>query len=178
MSNFNRSQYMKQKHQLAKAQKQVYESRFDKIANYKDFLSKDNPLQRSIVTYQVSYQISYIGEFDTIKTKWETLEVTTYEQNKKEIKKKIMNMLLDSRGKLTGDMFNAGAQQVISTNTKIKVTPMIYPRGAEQKRVKFRELSEIEDVLSNKYVVKGVDKMKFTNKKGREGEMKLDFRHF
>lgn len=179
MSNFDRSSYMKQRHLRAKKQQQLYQSKFSKDAKYYDFLKNNNPLQQSVQTYQVSYQISYIGDFDSLITKWSTFEVTTYEQNAEEIKQKTMNMLLDSRGQITGDMFNQGAQEVIKDNTTINVEPKIYPRGAEKKQQQtFKSVEEIEDIYSNKYKVVGVDKLKFENKKKRKGEMKLDFRHF
>lgn len=175
-NNFNRSQFMKARHAEAKKQKELFSNKFkdEKQPNYFNFLKGETPLENRIIAYEVSYQVSYRGAVDSINVPSSTFTIYGFKGQENEIEKRTMNMILDSKGKMTGANFAGGTINAIENSTEIRVLP----RGMEQSSKKVSR-KDLENVVESGFVVKNLDSdLKFTNKKGREGRMKLDIRHF
>lgn len=171
---------MKTRHLEAKRQKEYFEKTFgeDTKTSYSDFMKKETPITRNIVTYEVSYQLNYRGEGDSMIIAPKTFKVVAFEGQEHDIYSKTMNMVTDSKGAMTGDNFQSGTIGMIEDNLKVDVKRVQYPRGMERSQKKpTRE--EVNNLLSTGFSVSAIDKdIKFKNKKGGEGRVNLDMRHF
>lgn len=174
MNKFNRGSYMRERHRQSKRMFSYYKENVSEDASYSDFMRKDTPMSDIIVEYSVSYQLSYSGEVDEIKSKPYTFTVYGLRGEEVEIEKRTMNMLIDSKGGMTKENFNQGVIEKLeqSNNSNVRVLP----RGMEQVKNSVERNNIVNFINSgNKYYTKELDtSIKFENKKGREGEMKLD----
>lgn len=172
---FDRSKFMKERHENAKFQRQVFKDRFGKELDYSEFLKvNDNPFRDKLVTYDVSFQVNYLGKFDDIFMSSQTFTVTAYKQSEPEIRSRVMNLVLDSKGKITERGFTGNQVKAVKDNLSIPITP----RGAElnEKKLSYEEITRL---INNDFVVRGLDKgIKIKNRRGSTGDMKLDIRHF
>lgn len=175
MSEFDRSNFMRERHRIAREQRKLYMEKLDKSEkpNYFDFLKNETPLEREIVSYLVSFQVSYTGRDSIISTP-QTFVVYGFKGQESEIQKKTMNMVVDSKGKKTNSNFHPNTIEAVEDNTNV----MIKPRGLEHSSQKL-EHNKVRQFVENGYYVEGLDtELTFKNKKNREGKMNLDLRHF
>ncbi len=173
---FSRSEFMREKHAQAKKQRSIFAQKFDKqdLPSYSSFLKRETPLENQIIAYEVSYQVSYRGQVDDITISPQTFLVYGFRNNESQIRENTMNMLIDSKGKITGHNLHPNTAKTIESNADIK----IFPRGMEES---FKQVpSDIKrQVINQNYVVKELDTtIKMKNKKGRTGDLNLDIRHF
>jgi hypothetical protein len=177
---FNRRSFMQERHNQAKAQRQFFKENFkdQPLPKYSDFLKNETPLEQKIVSYDVSFQVSYRGTSDAFESTPKTFKVFGFVGQEAEIEKRTMNMVLDSKGQMTKANFPSSTLEMIEKNTDVKVSQGIKPRGMEKSydRVSRKQASE---VMSKGFYVESLDdSFKFKNKKDREGLMKLDVTHF
>lgn len=175
MAKFNRSEFMRERHALAKQQRDFFQDEFGETPKYSDFLKSDTPLTSKIVTYEVSFQLSYRGETDHLNISPKTFKVTTFQGNESEIYSRTMSMILDSKGVNTGHHFHPNTiEKAIEPNLNISIAP----RGMEESQRR-PTASEIKGVINSRFEVSNLDTtLGFKNKRNHKGEMKLDVRHF
>jgi len=170
------SNVMKQRHEQAKSQRNLFKETYpeEKTPKYFEFLKNDSPLSSRIISYEVSYQLSYRGQQDAILITPKTFTVYGLAGQEHMIQNNTMNMVLDSKGQMTHSHMNNGMLGAIEDNMEIKVTP----RGMEesQKRPSKEAIKKVSE--NGMYAERLDESIKFTNKKGREGNLKLDVRHF
>lgn len=173
MNNFNRSQFMSNRHKESKAMFSYYKENIGTDVKYSDFLKRDTPLDDEIVSYEVSYQLTYSGESDEIKSTPYTFVVYGRRGQESDIESRTMKMIIDSRGVVTDENFNTGITEKLEkdSNTNIHATP----RGMEQVTDRIERENIVNAITSgSQYHVRELDNtIKFKNKKGGEGEMKL-----
>lgn len=179
-SKFNRSSLLRERHKQAKEQRELYQDKFGKenTPSYFEFLKNQTPLQREIIAYDVSFQVSYRGVSDSFDSTPKTFRVYGFAGEESEIQKRTMNMILDSKGASSGDNFVGGSIDMIEQNTDVKISSGIKPRGMEESFQTITRENASRVVESGFYVENLDDKFKFKNAKKREGEMKLDISHF
>ena len=177
---------LKQRHQIARKSRELYIEKFgDKdLPSYSTFFSNNNPIAKQIVQYEVSYQVSYRGNIDSLLSNPQTFTVYGFTGQKDAIRQRAMNMVLDSKGKISGSNFNNGTLQAIEGNFDVKIeednigTSYALPRGMEETKKSISQ-EDLNKILEKQFYVKDLDTtFKFKNKKGREGEMDLDISHF
>ena len=172
---FNRSEFMRSRHALAREQRDFYFDKFGESREYSDFLGRETPLTNKIVTYEVSYQLTYRGEFDDLILTPQTFKVIALEGSDADIYNKSMNMFLDSKGETSKNHFASGTLNMIKKN--IDIQTKILPRGVEESQRR-PDSNELRQFINKGFVVSGIDKIKYTNSKGSKGVNKLDVRHF
>jgi len=173
---FNRKEFMRERHVMARKQRTFYKKEYGGLSgtSYSDFLKNDSPITRNIVVYDVSFQLNYRGEIDDFKIPKKTFKVVAFENDSHEIYNKTMNMVLDMKGKNSKSHLAVGTNTMIKDNIDIKVNP----RGMERSSRKITR-EEILKVLETGSSISQIDRdLKFTNKKKRDGHLKLDLRHF
>ena len=178
VEQFNRSEFMKEKHSLARLEFETYKEKYPKRSekvSYSDFLKTETPVSEFYVAYEVSFQVSYTGGKDSIFINSNTFEIYSIDGNRDKIEKQIMNSVLDSKGVKSGVNLHpatiSAMEKGFSTNIK--------PRGIERKDIANLSFAEKEAILRNRNVVKGIDsQVDMVNKKGRKGELQLDITHF
>lgn len=175
-TKFNRSQFMKSYHKHTKLQYDKFQTKFPSKAqdvSYSDFMKKDNPLNRQIVVYKVSYQLNYRGEVDSFIIKNKTIRIVAYKGDEQLIIDKVMNSVKDSKGAYTQEHLQPKTIKMIDDHLSVD-----QPRGLERSHVRPTK-NQIREVIEQGVSVSDIDKeIKFTNKKGRVGSLKLDMRHF
>lgn len=175
---FDRKKFMEKRHQLAKMQRDYFKKEFPEkdLPEYSKFLKNDSPIRENIVAYQVSFQLSYRGSNDDmIFQTAHTFNVYGLRGQESEIQEKTMNSVLDAKGESSGDSFKPNTIEMIENNAKVDVLP----RGMEQTQKNKLSDKELRQVLQSGIAFDYIpNKIKFKNKKNREGEMKLDLRHF
>jgi len=175
---FDRQQFMKQRHKVAKLQREYFKEEFPKkdLPSYSEFLKNDSPIREEIIAYEVSYQLNYQGITDDMFIdNSQTFYVYGLKGMEKEIEERSMNALLDSKGENNSMHFNRGTLEMLETKKPVNITP----RGMEQAPKKKINDKELRQVIENKIAFDHIpNKIKFTNRKNREGEMKLDITHF
>lgn len=173
-NKFSRSEFMKQRHAFAKEQRQFYEKKYGEEIKYSDFLKTETPLTRRLVTFEVSFQLSYRGESDHLNINPQTFKVTAFEGEESEIYNRTMSMILDSRGINTGSHFQPNTIEMMENNVDIQIKP----RGMEESQ-KRPNRDEVKGVINSGFEVRELDNtINFTNKKGKSGQMRVDMRHF
>lgn len=174
-NSFDRKTFMRERHAFAKEQKSFFEKEFGETdLKYSDFLKSDSPLSNQLVTYDVSFQLSYRGRHGHLDINRQTFQVTGFRGDESQIYNNTMNLVLDSKGKMTNNNFSPNTLTAIEDNIVIKINP----RGMEEStRKPSRE--EIEKVIGSRFTISGLDKdMGIKNKAGTTGKMNLDIRHF
>lgn len=177
---FSRSQLLRERHKEAKLQRQFYVEKFGKenTPSYFEFLKRETPLEREVISYDVSFQVSYRGVSNAFESTPKTFRVYGFAGEESEIQKRTMNMILDSKGAITGSNFVGGTLDMIEQNTSVKITRDIYPRGMEESNKKVSR-NQTQKIVESGFYVEDLDsKFKFENKNKREGEMRLDISHF
>lgn len=176
-TNPNRSNALKQRHLFAREQYNAFQEKFpDKAKNtkYSDFLKDKTPLEKEIVAYEVSYQVSYRGTVDEITINPRTFIVFGFRGQEAEIQNRTMDMVLDSKGTKSNVKLSPNTAQAINDSTQVNIRP----RGMEESSRKPNNM-EVSKVVQGGFFVKDLDsRVKLINKKGREGELELDITHF
>ena len=189
--NFNRSEFNKLWHRRAKAQREIFKNEFPnkEVPKYSEFLKKDSKVINNIVSYNVSYQVNYKGDYEHFILPVQTFKVYGLKNQDEEVKNRTINMVQTSKG--------VNSKQMLSPKTISKaVSPQLLktievkPRGIEKVEQKDlfsynnmldlkNDVENLENLTYNKFIVKELDTtIKFKNKKGRSGEMKLDISNF
>lgn len=166
---------MRERHALAKQQRDFFQDEFGEAPKYSDFLKSETPLTTKIVTYEVSFQLSYRGETDHLNITPKTFKVTAFEGDQSEIYNRTMSMILDSKGVNTGHHFHPDTiEKAIEPNLNISIAP----RGMEESQRR-PTADEIKGVINSRFAVSNLDTtLGFSNKRNQKGKMKLDVRHF
>lgn len=190
MANFSRSSFMKQRHQLAKQRKQLAKKfGIDKNYEYSDYLKKDNPVDKKIKMYQVSYQATYrTDEGDEIYIQPQTFYVYAVENGytQEQIYQKTKTMVADLKGQSTGSDLAPQTKKAIYQS----VEPQIEPRGLEKvsdyKREEINKSEVYNRLMSGDIYVDSLDspntqlqvKDSKSGKVKRSSQVNLDIRHF
>lgn len=190
MANFSRSSFMKQRHQLAKQRKQLAKKfDIDKNYEYSDYLKKDNPVDKKIKMYQVSYQATYrTDEGDEIHIEPQTFYVYAVENGytQEQIYQKTKTMVADLKGQSTGSDLAPQTKKAIYQS----VEPQIEPRGLEKvsdyKREEINKSEVYNRLMSGDIYVDSLDspntqlqvKDSKSGKVKRSSQVNLDIRHF
>lgn len=189
MANFSRSSFMKQRHQLAKQRKQLAKKfDIDKNYEYSDYLKKDNPVDKKIKMYQVSYQATYrTDEGDEIYIQPQTFYVYAVENGytQEQIYQKTKTMVADLKGQSTGSDLAPQTKKAIYQS----VEPQIEPRGLEKvsdyKRDEINKSEVYNRLMSGDIYVDSLDsptqlqvKDSKSGKVKRSSQVNLDIRHF
>jgi len=167
---------MKGLHESAKAQRVYFETNFpsQKVPKYSDFLKNNSPISEEIVTYDVSYQVSYTGMKDDITINPQTFEVIGFKNDASKIETDTMDMIIDAKGEISDNNFTGKTSDAIKNNTTINITP----RGLESTSKK-PSRNDINRIISGEVIVKKLDtSVNMKNRKGRVGSLKMDIRHF
>jgi len=180
LTNNKLSNAVKQRHQVAKFQQQLYVNKFGEHSlkanglRYSDFLKNKTPLENQIVVYDVSFQISYSGNSESLISNMATFKVIGFRGNETQIKSNTMEMVLDSKGKVTRENFQPNTLNAVENSTQIDIKA----RGLEESTANLSNI-ELRNLIEHGNIVKELDEtLKFKNKKGREGTMNMDIRHF
>lgn len=176
MSNvFNRSTFMKERHMIAKRERDYFKSNFgDGRFKYSDFLSNKSPLIEKTIVYEVSYQVSYRGQRDDLVSEPKTFYVLGFKGQESNIQRRTMDMVTDAKGQKTEHHLAKGTISAIERSTIVKIKP----RGMEESQKK-PTVYELNQLIDKQILVKELDsKIKIKNRKGREGTLNLDIRHF
>ena len=165
-----------EKKQRAREHREIYFETFKTKLPYSKFLKEENPLTKSLVVYDVSYQVSYRGHYDHIVSTRQTFQVYGFANQDAEIKRRTMDMVISSRGKSNGSYLSGGSQEAIENGFETHIVP----RGLEKsdRQLTTEEIRKLTN-SKNHMIVKNLDNtFTFKNKKGREGNLKLDITHF
>lgn len=173
-NKFNRAEYMREKHKVAREQRTLFSSKFEnEKPKYFEFMKAQTPLTEKVVSYEVSYQVSYQSTTESFTSTPATFQVYGLRGKESDIEERALNMILDSKGKISNHNFSGGTISMLENNLEIKAKP----RGIEKSETQISP-SDARKVFENEYHVKELDKLTFTNKKGRTGNMDLDINHF
>jgi len=174
MVKFNRSEFMKQRHAHAREQRTYYKTQFGEDVGYGEFLKNESPLQNKIISYDVSFQATYRGEKNEFEASIQTFKVFGLAGQEAEIERRAMNLVLDSRGEITGKGFNSSLISEIEKSGKATITP----RGMEESFKKSHlTRTKINNVVETGFIVEELDKVDVKGKTGK-GKMNLDINHF
>lgn len=177
-SKFNRSAFMKERHEFTRQQRARFSKDYGEELPYNEFMKNETPLSDKIIVYDVSYQLNYTGEVDSMIINKQTLKVVAFEGQEEVITNKVMESLTTAKGSNTKHHLSTGTTQMIEDNATIIAKPKSYPRGMERSQRKPTK-QEIDEVIKYGLSVSNIeDKVKFTNKKGRIGKLDMDLRHF
>lgn len=171
----DRSELFKERHARAKEQFDLFKARYpNEDTKYSNFLRINTPLEEKIVTFEVSYQVSYRGTQDIMESTTKTFKVIGFRGQESEIQSRTMNMVLDSKGAKTDYHLPVNSLRAMAQGFNVH----ILPRGMEESERKANQ-KEVQEVLEKGFSVSGLDtSFKFKNKKGRTATMKHDIRHF
>ena len=167
---------MRQRHALARQQRQQFKSTFgeESTPSYKEFFQNETPYTEKLVKYEVSYQISYRGNTQALETTSKTFTVVGLQGQTSELQERTMNMILDSKGQKTQSNFAVNTLRAVKNSTDITIRP----RGLEPSQKDITK-DEIAKVSETGFLLENLDDvLEFKNKQGRKGRMSLDTRHF
>lgn len=132
---FNRSTFMRARHKEARRQRAFFSELSDDETKYSDFLSAESPLEKKIVSYDVSYQVSYKSASNEINIKSPST-FRVYAIGGMNTEDKIFQGTVDAvqnvRGAGTNKKFNSAAQDTIGRNIDVDMNRVDKPRGMEQ----------------------------------------------
>jgi len=161
---FNRSKFMKSRWDVAKKKAIIYEKIGGSKVDKKSFLSSNkNPLDSSIVTYEISTQLNYQSDAGGLIIKPKTFQVTAFRTGDVDnsIEKKTKQSFASM--KINGDTFNPQLQSQIEKKLSVDFREI---RGFEETK---KDLSpaEYSKLLSGEFIVTSIDNnVKFTKGKG------------
>lgn len=181
--SFNRSEFLKELHNIAKQRRKFYAEKFpDKPKPaYSEFLKNDNPVDANIIVYEVSYQLSYESAKQGLKMKNPqtfTIYALAGIETSDSIYEKTKMMVLDMKGEKTGENLNLGTRAYFDINDDY-LNIEVAPRGLEKVESKRIVPKHYDNLLKGDFVVEQLDnKVSLTNKKNYSSRMNLDIRHF
>lgn len=185
VEKFNRSQFMKDRNELAKKRQKLYGSLNDREnetkIKYSDFLKKDNIVDKQIAVYYISTQVNYSSSGGGIYTDPKTFKVIALKSMETEnsITRSSKNMF--SNMVVSGGTFNPGFQDSIEKKTNVNFEKI---RGLEEVDDIKLSSSDYDTLIRGDFVVQDLDKdISFRkNKKGsksdKEYKGKLDMSGF
>lgn len=167
MVKFNRSSFMKSKWEVAHQKAKLYEKfSGDTTTSKKAFLStEDNPLDASIVTYDVTTQLNYQSDIGGLIIQPKTFRVTAFRSHMTEdnitgaTKRSLSGMTLN------GDSFNSGLQTAIESKATVEFDKI---RGMEETK-KSLTIQEYNKLLSGGFIVTSISE-DLTITKGKGGK--------
>ena len=153
-SNFNRSQFMKSKWRETNKKVEIYSKiSGEKVKDKRTFLSENNLLDNSIVTYEVSTQLNYQSSEGGLIIQPKTFTITAFRSHniEKYIEQKTKSSLSSMR--INGNSFNSGLQNAIEQKTKVDFKQI---RGMEETK---KDLSseEYTQLLNGQFIVTAID---------------------
>jgi len=165
MTKFNRSEFMKTRWDTAQQKAKMYEQISGETDyNKKSFLSDtQNPLDQSIVTYDVTTQMNYQSPQGGLIIQPKTFQVTAFRSHivKENIENKTKRSL--SGMKINGDSFNSGLQSAIESKASVEFRDI---RGMEETK-KTLSQQEYSQLLRGEFIVTSIDDdLTFTKGKG------------
>lgn len=172
----SRSESLKLRHQRARQEFDFFKDRYNEDVKYSDFLKEDSPLKSKIIVYDVSYQVSYRGSAESLLITPTTFRVIGFKGQETEIQKRTMNMVLDSKGRVSKNNLSPNTLNMLDNELRNGI--QVLPRGMEESTARVNK-EDVEKLYSSGFVVRDLDTtIKIKNSKGREGKMDLDIRHF
>jgi len=176
-NDFDRSAFMKQLHAKARARRELYQQLGGDPERYGRFLAKDNPVDKYITAYDVSYQLSYRGETGGLFIQPETFTVYTIRgpETDNDIYQRTKDMVIDMKGTKTGDNLPPSSREKLQDDVSVFVNP----RGLERNEEKRFDLDIYKGLQQGGYHLEKLDtEVKLKNSKGRESKVRLDMTHF
>lgn len=179
---FNRSQFMKERHARARKQRDLFnELTGTQNNNYSDFLGNETPLDKKVVAYDVSYQVSYSSNSNRIDIKSpETFRVYALQsaQTEDKITQNVTFAIQNVRGTQTNKQFNSSAQRVIGDNTKVNLERVDMPRGFEKSQKLTYSAEIIDSLKGGRMFVEGRDQKVNVQNKKSSAKMSVDITKF
>jgi len=158
---------MKNKWQTAKQKSKIYNQLSGTTGTSKNkFLSDDNnPLDSSIITYQISTQLNYQSDQGGLIISPKTFEVTAFRSHN--VENSILNKtkLSLSQMSINGNSFNPGLQKAIEQNAKVEFNQI---RGMEEKKKNITQ-NDYNKLLNGEFIINNIDD-KLTLSKGNGGK--------
>jgi len=179
---FNRSNFMRARHKEARRQRSFFSELDDSQTKYSDFLSAETPLERKIVSYDVSYQVSYKSASNEINIKSpSTFRVYAIEgmNTSDKIFQGTVDAVQNVRGAGSNNKFNSAAQDVIGRNIEVDMNRVDKPRGMEQVDAPTITKEVIDGLKGNKgFFVEGRDQQVEVKGKKSSAKMSVDITRY
>lgn len=180
---YDRGKFFRELHQKAKARKEVYSKYFgeEEKPKYNEFLKNENPVDKHIEVYDVSYQVSYKSDENALimETK-QTFRVYAIKEFETEsnVYQRTKDMILDMKGQETGQPMNLASRDYFNDNDSY-LNIKVEPRGLEKQDKRVLNNNNYNQLLQNNYVVDEMDtSFDVKNKKGTRFKQKVNLYHF
>lgn len=180
----NRGDFFRELHQKAKSRREIYKKYYEDkpTPKYSEFLKNENPIDKQIVVYEVSYQVSYKSQDSSLMMdSAETFYVYAIREFETEdmIYHRTKDMILDMKGSNTNAGLNDRTREYFNDNPQY-LNIKVEPRGMEKVDKKVLNNNNYNRLLQNSFVVENLDStISLKNKKGKTAfKQKLNVNHF
>ena len=180
MVEFNRSNYLKQRHSEARKQRALYEGLTGESAPYSSFFRNYTLLEENIVVYDVSMQVSYTSQKNALAMiSAETFKVVALRSriSDDQVYAETTNALVNAVSKDTGGKINPKTASMILENpiyNNINLKPI---RGIEEDygtKITPEMIERLKDSPSGMYVDKNDVSFTYKNKRGNTSKMNMN----